>query len=76
MRKSYITSLSLFMGGNAKAITGHGGDAVIEKFYLNKKMLVKAATNFQVFNKEVDRKQSIEEIRNEKEQKNEINIEK
>jgi hypothetical protein len=34
------------MGGNAKAITGHSDDSVIERRYLDKQALVKAAQGF------------------------------
>jgi len=74
LRKTYITRLSLYMGGNAKAITGHTNDAVIEKHYLDKKELVKAAQGFEVFPKENERKNELEQIRNNSKQ-NQIEME-
>lgn len=63
LRKTYITNLSLFMGGNAKAITQHSGDAVIEQHYLDKQALVNAAQRFAVFQREEERKKDIETVR-------------
>lgn len=64
LRKTYITNLSIFMGGNAKAITGHSDDSVVERHYLNKQALANAAQNFEVFSSKVDRQDSLAEIRN------------
>ena len=63
LRKTYVTNLSLFMGGNAKAITQHSGDAVIEQHYLDKQALVNAAQRFEVFHREQERKNEIETMR-------------
>lgn len=63
LRKTYVTNLSLFMGGNAKAITQHSGDAVIEQHYLDKQALVNAAQRFEVFHREQERKNEIETVR-------------
>lgn len=63
LRKTYVTNLSLFMGGNAKAITQHSGDAVIEQHYLDKQALVNAAQRFEVFHREQKRKNEIETVR-------------
>ena len=68
LRKTYITQLSLYMGGNAKAITGHSDDAVIEKHYLDKQALAKAAQGFEIFPKENARKNELKELRNESKQ--------
>jgi len=46
LRKAYITALSLYMGGNAKAISGHSSDAVIDEHYRNKAAIAKAANGF------------------------------
>ncbi len=61
IRKAYITSLSLYMGGNAKAITQHSDDAVIEKHYIDKGAIAKAVSGFDVFAKETKR---MEELNN------------
>lgn len=66
LRKTYITNLSIYMGGNAKAITGHSDDSVIEKHYLDKQALVKAAKGFEVFPSETNRKNELEQHRNSK----------
>ena len=72
LRKTYITNLSLYMGGNTKAITGHSDDAVIERHYLDKQMVAKAAKNFQIFSKEPERIDELKDLRIEidKQQKN------
>jgi integrase len=75
LRKAYITSISVFLGGNAKAITKHGDDAVIEKFYMDKKMMLKAVNGFQVFNGIADRKMELDAVRDEK-RKHDISIQK
>jgi hypothetical protein len=51
------------MGGNAKAITGHSDDAVIEQFYLNKEAVAKAALGFEVFSSEISRKNELDQLR-------------
>ncbi len=63
LRKTYITNLSIFMGGNAKSVTGHSDDAVIEKHYLDKQAIAKAAIGFDVFPKEIERQNQLEQIR-------------
>jgi len=75
LRKAYISSLSVYLGGNAKAITRHGNDEVIEKHYIDKKVMLKAASGFEVFSKEAVRKNDIDRIRNEHENQ-EHNLEK
>jgi hypothetical protein len=51
------------MGGNAKSITGHSGDNVLETYYLNKETIAKAANGFQVFAKPIDRVKELAQIR-------------
>lgn len=63
LRKTYITNLSVYMGGNAKSITGHSGDNVLETYYLNKETIAKAANGFQVFAKPIDRVKELAQIR-------------
>ena len=63
LRKTYITGLSVFMGGNARAITQHASDDVIEKHYIDKKVIAKAAQGFSVFGAETDRKHTLKQIR-------------
>jgi integrase len=64
LRKTYITNLELFMGrGNTKLITGHSNDQVIERNYVDKKEVAKAAHGFAVFSEEPERNQELQEIR-------------
>ncbi|MBK5286177.1 MAG: hypothetical protein JJE25_12325, partial [Bacteroidia bacterium] len=64
-RKTYITNLSVFMGGNAKAITGHTNDRTIELHYQDKQVIAKAAKDFEVFSSEGERKNDLQRLRNE-----------
>ena len=67
LRKTYITRLEIFMGrGNSKSITGHSGDSVIEKNYLDKIELAKAAKDFNLFQDEEHRENNLKEIRESK----------
>ncbi len=68
LRKTYITSLSLFMN-NAKSITGHSGDEVINRHYIDKQAIAKAAQGFSVFRKESERNEMLSNIRNAKSEK-------
>lgn len=49
LRKTYITHLALSLGLNARVITRHSGDDVLIKHYLDRKLLIKMAENFEVF---------------------------
>lgn len=68
LRKSYITGLSLYMGSNAKAITQHSGDEVLREHYIDKQVLAKAASGFEVFSKEKNRKQELGQSRSDSKQ--------
>ena len=46
-----------------KAITGHSDDQVIERSYMDKKEMAKAAQGFSVFTKEEERDHQLKEIR-------------
>jgi integrase len=64
LRKTYITNLEIFMGrGNTKLITGHSNDQVIERNYVDKKEVARAAHGFAVFSDEYERNQELQEIR-------------
>lgn len=63
LRKTFITNMSIYMGGNAKAITGHSDDAVIENHYLNKESVVKAANGFSVFEASLSRQNELTQVR-------------
>lgn len=70
LRKTYITNLEIFMrGGNTKAITGHSDDQVIERNYLDRKEMTKAACGFTVFSKEGDRGTQLKDVRKTKSKK-------
>jgi integrase len=73
-RKTYLTNLWLFMGGNAKAISGHSTDEIIERHYLDKEAVARVASDFNVFSKEVKRKSVLNNIRTETMQKSKENI--
>jgi len=77
LRKAYITNLEIFMGGgNTKAITGHSDNQVIERNYIDKKEMAKAARGFNVFSSEEDRNDNLKEIRTStKEKTQEKNLE-
>ena len=49
--------------GNVKAITGHSDDQVIQRNYIDKKEIAKAARGFQVFSNEVERADDLKDIR-------------
>ena len=51
LRKTYITNLQIHMGANTKSITGHSDNGVIERNYIDKKEIAKAAKDFNVFSK-------------------------
>lgn len=64
LRKTYITNLEIFMGGgNTKAITGHSNDQVIERSYIDRKEMAKAAQGYSVFSKEEGRDHQLKDIR-------------
>ena len=64
LRKTYITNLEIFMGsGNTKAITGHSNDQVIERSYIDRKEMAKAAQGYSVFSKEKKRDHQLKDIR-------------
>jgi len=63
LRKTFITNISIYMGGNAKAITGHSDDAVIENHYLNKESVAKAANGFSVFEASLSRQNELKQVR-------------
>lgn len=78
LRKTYITSVSLFTGGNAKNITGHSDDAVIQKHYLDRAVIAKSLQNFEVFPSENIEDNRISELNRVREQSknNQISLEK
>jgi len=64
LRKAYITNLEIYMrGGNIKSITGHSDDQVIERNYIDKREMAKAARGFSVFSAIEERTEDLKEIR-------------
>lgn len=49
LRKTYISHLTASFGYNVKAITGHSGEDVIYKHYLDRTLMMKAVSEFDVF---------------------------
>ncbi len=62
LRKTYITSLDLFTGGNAREITGHSTNKVLNDHHTNKKAKAKAAKGFKVF-ETVSRQNQLKAVR-------------
>ena len=64
LRKTYITHLEIFMGSsNTKSITGHSGDQVIQRNYIDKREMAKAAHGFNVFSTESERTNDLKNLR-------------
>jgi hypothetical protein len=71
LRKTYITNLQIYMGGNnTKSITGHSDNQVIERNYIDKKEVAKAARGFNVFPDEIERKDELTDLRKDTQTKN------
>lgn len=70
LRKTYISSLTAYLGNNSRLITGHSGQDVIERHYLDKRLIVQTANNFEVFPTTNGRTQELEELRNNHNKKN------
>ena len=49
LRKTYITKLQIYSGGRAKESTGHSGNEVIEKHYVDQELVAFSVKNFEVF---------------------------
>jgi len=64
LRKTYITAVDIFMGhGNAKAITGHTNDRVIETNYIDRRMKARVASKMEIFPETDNRGSEITETR-------------
>jgi integrase len=64
LRKAYITQLELFLGrGNARFITGHSGNQILERNYIDPKEIAKGIQDFEVFPTESSRDQDLQKIR-------------
>lgn len=64
LRKTYISQMQVFSQGNAKVITGHSSDSVIQNHYLDPIVLAKTARNFEVFPERSERDVELEVARN------------
>lgn len=64
LRKTYITNLAISMGSNTKMVTGHSGDDILQRHYINHFEIAKSLRGFQVFgNKEQTRISELSIIR-------------
>lgn len=75
IRKAYLTSVNLYTGGNAKIVSGHSGNAVLEAHYLDKEFIAKSLRNFEVFGNEAERNSELNAIRKNHNER-EISLEK
>ncbi len=66
LRKAYISGLVKYYGKDARGVSQHSNDSVIEKHYLDKKVLLKAASEYDPFGEQVEKQKQIEEIRESK----------
>ena len=58
LRKKYITEMEIFTGGRAEEITGHSNDRVL-RHYRVPHLIAKAAREFQVYPKQIDRQMEL-----------------
>ncbi len=64
LRKTYISKLSGFMGvDNARIITKHSGTEVMEKHYIDKKVIALTAKEFRMFDETENRQNEIQKVR-------------
>ncbi|HEX5001383.1 MAG TPA: hypothetical protein VFW78_02725 [Bacteroidia bacterium] len=64
LRKRYISELVKFFGSEAKGVSQHSSDSVIEHNYLDKRILMKAASEFNPEGQESERQTELKTIRN------------
>ncbi|MBP7166589.1 MAG: hypothetical protein KBB64_02920 [Bacteroidia bacterium] len=64
LRKTYISQMQVFSNGNAKSITGHSSDTILQNHYVDPIVIAKTARNFSVFNDNPEREQELEQARN------------
>jgi integrase len=76
LRKRYISELVKFFGAEAKGVSQHSSDSVIEHHYLDKKVLMKAAAEFNPEGQDSERQAELKNIRQAGEQTKEQSIEK
>ena len=63
LRKTYITSMAHFMSGDAKSITQHSDNDVLEKYYIDKKAMLKVSQNFEPFINNEARQKELDQTR-------------
>jgi len=63
LRKRYISELVKFFGNEAKGVSQHSSDSVIEHHYLDKRVLMKAASEFNPEGQESERQAELKNIR-------------
>ena len=63
IRKAYISSMYVLLGVDAKAVTGHSGQQVLEQHYLDQQVIEKAKQRFEVFPKETTREKEVQSLR-------------
>lgn len=72
LRKTFITNMTLAVGDNARHLTGHANQEVLNKHYINKELIARVASNNNIFPEfdmeEIKRKNEIEAIRTQQQQ--------
>ncbi|MFZ2205508.1 MAG: tyrosine-type recombinase/integrase [Minisyncoccia bacterium] len=67
LRKTYITKMTLAVGDNARHLTGHANQEVLNKHYINKELIARVASNHNIFPEldmeAIKRKNEIEKLR-------------
>ena len=49
LRKTYLTYLKIALGDDAKTLTSHASDEILEKHYIDDKVISKAIQDFEIF---------------------------
>lgn len=74
LRKTYITKMTLAVGDNARHITGHSNQEVLNKHYINKELIARVASNHSIFPdidiNELKRKEELNQLRIQQQQAN------
>lgn len=79
LRKTYITGLALYTGGNAASITQHSDNRVLERHYIDKIAMAKATQGFEPFSHENDRNEELKQMRDKsknQDKQNNLEVEK
>lgn len=76
LRKRYISELVKFFGSEAKGVSQHSSDSVIEHHYLDKRVLMKAAAEFNPEGQESERQIELKTIRKAEDKSKDQTIEK